>query len=165
MLSVQKNRRLVPTRWSISATDDIISVSLIKSIDIYPKVDFFEVYKYSHIGNYYSVILIPDDVWRLEMQEIWFDNNGNLGTGVDFEDASGLNSYPWMTGVDFTSRLSVAEHLKKKRRKAEGLVLREIHSDYVMPVGVWQIREGIREALKKESRRFRRLKKRCPLHV
>ena len=34
------------------------------------------------------------------------------------------------------------------------MILREIHSDYVMPVGVWQIREGIREALKKENRQF-----------
>ena len=159
MLGLQKNRRLVPTRWSISATDDIISVSLIKSIDIYSRVDFFEVYKYSHLGNYYSVILIPDDVWTFEMQEVWFDNNGNLGIGVDFEDANGLDHYPSIAGAYFAARLSVAEHLKKRRRKAAVLVLREIRSDYVMPVGVWQIREGIREALKKENRRFESFEK------
>ena len=159
MLGVQKNRRLVPTRWSISATDDIISVSLIKSIDIYSRVDFFEVYYYSHLGNYYSVILIPDDVWSFEMQEVWFDNNGNLGIGVDFEDANGLDHYPSIAGAYFAARLSVAEHLSKRRRKASALVLREIHSDYVMPVGVWQIREGIREALKKENRRFESFEK------
>ena len=119
MLGVQKNRRLVPTRWSISATDDIISVSLVKSIEIYPKVDFFEVYQYSHLGNYYSVILIPDDVWSFEMQEVWFDNNGNLGTGIDFEDASGLDYYPSIAGAYFCRRLSVAEHLSKRRRKEE----------------------------------------------
>ena len=159
MLGLQKNRRLVPTRWSISATDDIISVSLIKSIDIFSRVDFFEVYKYSHLGNYYSVILIPDDVWTFEMQEVWFDNNGNLGIGVDFEDANGLDHYPSIAGAYFAARLSVAEHLKKRRRKAAVLVLREIRSDYVMPVGVWQIREGIREALKKENRRFESFEK------
>lgn len=159
MLGVQKNRKLVPTRWSISATDDIISASLIKSIEIYSRLDFFEVYKYSHLGNYYSVILIPDDVWSFEMQEVWFDNNGNLGTGIDFEDANGLDHYPSIQGAYFAARLSVAEHLKKKRRKAAALVLREIHSDYVMPVGVWQIREGIREALKKANRRFESFEK------
>ena len=159
MLGVQKNRKLVPTRWSISATDDIISVSLIKSINNNSRVDFFEVYKYSHLGNYYSVILIPDDVWSFEMQEVWFDNNGNLGIGVDFEDANGLDHYPSIAGAYFAARLSVAEHLKKRRRKAAALVLREIHPDYVMPVGVWQIREGIREALKKESRRFESFEK------
>ncbi|MGH9985007.1 MAG: hypothetical protein ACRD8W_13745, partial [Nitrososphaeraceae archaeon] len=38
MLGLQKNRRLVPTRWSISATDDIISVSLIKNIVSYAQI-------------------------------------------------------------------------------------------------------------------------------
>lgn len=154
MLGLQKNRRLVPTRWSISATDDIISVSLIKNIVSYAQIDLFEVYKHSHLGNYYSVILIPDDVWSFEMKEVWFDNNGNLGMGVDFEDARGLDHYPSIAGAYFAARLGVAEHLSQRRRKAAALVLREIHSDYVMPVGVWQIREGIRVALKNEKRQF-----------
>ncbi|MFZ1878165.1 MAG: hypothetical protein WAU25_14135 [Nitrososphaeraceae archaeon] len=154
MLGLQKNRRLVPTRWSISATDNIISVSLIKSIVSYAQIDLFEVYKHSHLGNYYSVILIPDDVWSFEMKEVWFDKNGNLGMGVDFEDARGLDHYPSIAGAYFAARLGVAEHLAQRRRKAAALVLREIHSDYVMPVGVWQIREGIRVALKNEKRLF-----------
>jgi hypothetical protein len=154
MLGLQKNRRLVPTRWSISATDDIISVSLIKSLVFYPQIDYYEVYKYSHLGNYYSVILIPDDTWSFEMKEVWFDNNGNLGMGMDFEDAGGLDHHPSIAGAYFAARLGIAEHLSKRRRKAAALVLREIHSDYVMPVGVWQIREGIRKALKKEKRQF-----------
>ncbi|MGC2306882.1 MAG: hypothetical protein WA461_00640 [Nitrososphaeraceae archaeon] len=154
MLGLQKNRRLVPTRWSISATDNIISVSLIKSIVSYAQIDLFEVYKHSHLGNYYSVILIPDDVWSFEMKEVWFDKNGNLGMGVDFEDARGLDHYPSIAGAYFAARLGVAEHLVQRRRKAAALVLREIHSDYVMPVGVWQIREGIRVALKNEKRQF-----------
>jgi DNA repair protein NreA len=154
MLGLQKNRRLVPTRWSISATDNIISVSLINSIVSYAQIDLFEVYKHSHLGNYYSVILIPDDVWSFEMKEVWFDKNGNLGMGVDFEDARGLDHYPSIAGAYFAARLGVAEHLVQRRRKAAALVLREIHSDYVMPVGVWQIREGIRVALKNEKRQF-----------
>jgi len=154
MLGLQKNRRLVPTRWSISATDNIISVSLIKSLVSYAQIDLFEVYKHSHLGNYYSVILIPDDVWSFEMKEVWFDKNGNLGMGVDFEDARGLDHYPSIAGAYFAARLGVTEHLAQRRRKAAALVLREIHSDYVMPVGVWQIREGIRVALKNEKRQF-----------
>lgn len=154
MLGLHKDRRLVPTRWSISATDNIISVSLIKSIVSYAQIDLFEVYKHSHLGNYYSVILIPDDVWSFEMKEVWFDKNGNLGISVDFEDARGLDHYPSIAGAYFAARLGVAEHLAQRRRKAAALVLREIHSDYVMPVGVWQIREGIRVALKNEKRQF-----------
>ena len=159
MLGLQKKRRLVPTRWSISATDNIVSASLIRSIDSYTTLDFFEVHKYSHLGNYYTIILIPDDAWNFEMQEGWFDCNGNLGVGVDFEDAKGLDHYPSIAGAYFAARLAISEHLLQRRRKAEALVLREIHSDYVMPVGVWQIREGIREALRKEKRQFESFEK------
>ena len=154
MLGLRKARRLVPTRWSISATDDIISSSLIKDIDVYPTIDFFEVYKYSHLGNYYSIILIPEEVWSFEMQEAWFDNNGNLATGLDFEDAKGLDHYPSIAGAYFAGRLGVAEHLSKIERKAGALILREIHPEYVMPVGVWQIREGIRQAFKGRGKKF-----------
>lgn len=154
MLGLQKNRKLVPTRWSISATDDIISTSLIKKIQTFPTIDFFKIYKHSHLGNYYSVILIPGDIWSFEMQEAWFDNKGNLGLGIDFENANGLDHYPSIAGAYFAAKLGVAEHLFKTRHKAAALVLREIHPEYAMPIGVWQIREGIRKALEGEGNQF-----------
>jgi hypothetical protein len=152
MLGLQKNRRLVPTRWSISATDDVISANLIKKIEPFSTFDLFKVYKYAHLGNYYSVILIPDEIWSFEMQEAWYDNNsGNMQVGVDFENANGLDHYPSIAGAYFAARLGVAEYLFKVRRKAAALILREIHPEYVMPVGVWQIREGIRRAFEGEG--------------
>lgn len=154
MLGLQKNRRLVPTRWSITATDDVISCSLIKEIETFSTINFYNVYKYTHLGNYYSVIIIPDDIWSFEMQEAWYDNNGNLGVGIDFENANGLDHYPSIAGAYFAGRLGVAEHLFKIRRKAAALILREIRPEYVIPVGVWQIREGIRKALDGEARQF-----------
>jgi DNA repair protein NreA len=154
MLGLQRNRRLVPTRWSISATDDVISASLIKKIETFPTIDFVKVYKYTHLSNYYSVILIPDDIWSFEMQEAWYDNNGNLGVGIDFENANGLDHYPSIAGAYFAARLGVAEHLFKIRHKAATLILREIRPEYVMPLGVWQIREGIRKALDGEAKQF-----------
>lgn len=152
MLGLQKNRRLVPTRWSISATDDVISADLIKKIETFSVIDLFRVYKYGHLGNYYSIILIPDEIWSFEMQEAWYDNNsGNMQVGVDFENANGLDHYPSIAGAYFAARLSVAEYLFKAKRKAAALVLREIHSEYVMPVGVWQVREGIRLAFEGQA--------------
>ena len=152
MLGLQKNRRLVPTRWSISATDDVISADLIKKIETFSIIDLFKVYKYAHLGNYYSIILIPDEIWSFEMQEALYDNNsGNMQVGVDFENANGLDHYPSIAGAYFAARLSVAEYLFKAKRKAAALVLREIHSEYVMPVGVWQVREGIRRAFEGQA--------------
>jgi hypothetical protein len=154
MLGLQKNRRLVPTRWSISATDDIISTSLIKAIETFPTIDFFEVYRHIHLGNHYSVILIPEDIWSFEMQEAWYDNNGNYGVASDFENANGLDHYPSIAGAYFAGRLGITEHLSKRRHKAAALIFREIRPEYVMPVGVWQIREGIRKALKGKANEF-----------
>jgi hypothetical protein len=75
MLGLQKNRKLVPTKWSISATDNVISHRLIKDIEIFTTIDTFTVYKFDHLGNYYCIILIPDDVWSFEMQEAWYDKS------------------------------------------------------------------------------------------
>jgi len=43
------------------------------------------------------------------------------------------------------------------------LTLREIRPEYVIPVGVWQIREGIRKALDGEAYQFDNFKKACVL--
>jgi len=157
MLGLKKNRKLVPTRWSISATDDTISSRLAKKNEANPSIDLFDVTQYSHLANHYSIILIPDDVWSFEMIESWFTSNGQIATGSDYEDARGLDHYPTIAGAYFAARLAVAEHLARRRRKAAAIVLREIHPEYVMPLGVWQIREGVREALKKPSQQFESL--------
>ena len=157
MLGLKKNRKLVPTRWSISATDDTISSRLAKKNEANPSIDLFEIMQYSHLANYYCIILIPDDVWSFEMIESWFTRNGQIATGADYEDARGLDHYPTIAGAYFAARLAVAEHLARRGRKAAAIVLREIHPEYVMPLGVWQIREGVREALKKPSQQFENL--------
>ena len=156
MLGVKKKRKLVPTRWSISATDDIISSMLVKEIEMNPTIDLFEVTRYSHLANYYSIILIPDDRWIFEMIESWFTSRGQVATGADNEDERGLNHNPTIAGAYFAARLAVAEHLTRRHKKAGAIVLREIHPNYVMPLGVWQIREGVREALKKPPQKFER---------
>lgn len=154
MLGLKKNRKLVPTRWSISATDDIISSRLVKQNDVSPGVDLYEVRQYSHLGNYYSVVFIPDSIWSFEMIESWYAGDGRMAIGVDYEDARGLDHYPSIAGAYFAARLAVAEHLLHRNRKASVLVIREIHPEYVMPVGVWQIREGVRQAMKKQAQTF-----------
>ncbi len=157
MVGVKKKRRLVPTRWSISGTDDIISGVLVKEIEMNPTIDLFEVTMYSHLANYYSVILVPCDRWNFEMIESWFTSRGQIATGTDNEDERALNHNPTIAGAYFAARLAVAEQLARTHKKAAAIVLREIHPKYVMPLGVWQIRQGVREALKKPPQKFERL--------
>jgi DNA repair protein NreA len=152
MLGRKNKRHLVPTRWSISATDDIISSYLVKKIELYQSIDKFEVIKYNHFSNYYSIIFIPSDVWSFEMVEAWYDQNNNVNKFFlesDYEDATGLDHYPKIAGAYFAAKLGVLEYLTSiKKRKCSILVFREIRPEYLVPLGVWQIREGIRDALK-----------------
>ena len=152
MLGRKNKRHLVPTRWSISATDDIISLHLVKNIELYQSIDKFEVIRYNHFSNYYSIIFIPSDVWSFEMVEAWYDQNNNANKFFlesDYEDATGLDHYPRIAGAYFAAKLGILEYLSSyRKRKCSVLVFREIRPEYLVPLGVWQIREGIREALR-----------------
>jgi len=83
------------------------------------------------------------------MLEAWHDGN-NIGFGFDSEDARGIDHPPAIAGAYFAAKLGVAEYLVKKKIQSAVLVLREIRPEYAVPVGVWQIREAIRAAMKKE---------------
>jgi hypothetical protein len=154
MLGRKKNRRLVPTKWSITAADDILSQYLINKIKDNPPLDNYFVFDFSHLDNYYSLIMIPDDVWSFEMIESWIDTNGRIHIGSDYESGKMIDHYPSIAGAYFAARLAVAEYLFKIRKKASVLILREIHPEYFVSLGVWQIREGIRECLRKKGRIF-----------
>ena len=154
MLGLKKKRKLVPTKWSISATDDIISTNLIKKIENYPNLELYEVLRYHHLGNYYTIIFLPQNNWTFEMQEAWININGNTVMGIDYEDNKKLNHNPSLAGAFFAARLAVLEYLDKIKKNAAAWVLREIHPDYAIPVGVWQVREGIRKASKENILKF-----------
>jgi hypothetical protein len=154
MLGRKKNRKLVPTKWSITAADDIVSMNLLKKIKDNSVLDCHLVFYFNHLGNYYSIIFIPDDVWNFEMIESWIDTNGRVHMGSDYESGKNIEHYPSIAGAYFAARLAAAEYLFKKRKKSSVLILREIHPEYFMSLGVWQIREGIRESLKSKGKKF-----------
>jgi hypothetical protein len=83
------------------------------------------------------------------MVEAWY-SNGILGFGSDNEDARGINHQPNIAGAYFAAKLAVSEYLLKNKIQAGVLILREIRPEYAIPVGVWQVREGIREAMKQK---------------
>ena len=143
-----KKRKLVPTRWSITATDDIISNDLVQQSLEFSVIDRYEVYHYEHLGNLFSVVLFPHR-WLYEMIEAWY-SNGVLGFGSDHEGVKGIDHPPEIAGAYYSAKLAVAEHLVANELQSGALVLREIRPEYAIPVGVWQIREGVREAMKQQ---------------
>ena len=72
----------------------------------------------------------------------------------DFEPYEGRSTYASVGGCYYSTRLALAEKLKKDRKQATGLIIREIHPEYILPVGVWNIRESIRELLKTKPTKF-----------
>lgn len=143
-----KDRKLVPTRWSITATDDMISKNLVNEILDYSQIDSYLVFTHEHLGNLFSVLLFPHR-WIYEMEEAWHTDQGQIGFGADSEDANGIDHYPSIAGAYFAAKLGITEYLARKKRQAGVLVLREIRPEYAVPVGVWQVREAIRAAMSK----------------
>lgn len=146
-------RRLVPTRWSITAVDDTIGQFLHGSIRNHPSVDQTQVFFNEYIGNRYWIILSPGQ-WEYELVEmkgpgsVWNPDQGSHWMGSAYEGATGRTSYVEETaGAYYAARLAVLEYLDEIRRQAKVLVLREVTDDYWAPVGVWQVREAVRGAL------------------
>ncbi|SDJ97314.1 hypothetical protein SAMN05216226_11357 [Halovenus aranensis] len=151
------NRRLVPTRWSITAVDDTVGQYLRGSLRNASSLDQVQVYYNEYIGNQYWVILAPGN-WEFELVElkapgsIWNPNpDGDYYLAADYESYEGRTGYVEETaGAYHASRLAVLEHLDEIDRQATCLVVRHASDGYWAPVGVWQIREGIRHAFEGE---------------
>jgi hypothetical protein len=150
---IEKNRRLVPTRWSITAVDDIIGKNMTKQIKKYPLIKYCELYESEHLGNRFEVLLVPD-AWAYEAYEAWYPGtvwnpvSSNVAIITDWEGYNGRNTYASMGGCYYSGRLAVLEHLMKVRRQARVFIVREAYPDYILPVGVWQVRENVRNAMR-----------------
>ena len=159
MFGVEDQRKIVPTRWSITAVDDTLSKHLLRTIRRYPTVDRYEVYKFEYLDNWYAAILSPHN-WSFEWIEAWFPGTawnemGNVPALMgDHEPFEGRTTYASVGGCYYSTRLAVAEALEKMGRQASALVLREIRPGYVLPVGVWNVRESVRAALRTRPTAF-----------
>ncbi|MDR5656811.1 DNA repair protein NreA [Halodesulfurarchaeum sp. HSR-GB] len=152
-LGQSQNRRLVPTRWSITAVDDTVSKFLRGSIRNAPSIDQVQVFVNEYIGNRYWVVLAPGS-WEFELVEmkapgsIWNpEPTGEIFMSSAYENYEGRSGYVEETaGAYYAARLGVLEYLESIGRQAKALVLREVSDDYWAPVGVWQVRESVRNA-------------------
>ncbi|NJE46948.1 hypothetical protein E3E35_05905 [Thermococcus sp. GR7] len=152
------DKRLVPTRWSITAVQDTIGNNLRREILSYPEINDYEVYFYRFLGNRYAVLLMPES-YAFELLEVWLKGSlfGSDEPSVihDYEDFRGRKEYVKETaGAYHAARLSVLEALRVRRRQARIVVFREVTPEYYAPVGVWQIRLGVKKAMNNLIGRF-----------
>jgi len=152
-LGTAEQRRLVPTRWSITAVDDTVGNFLRGKVRSNPSVSGVQVWVNEYLGNRYWVVLAPGQ-WEYELVEmkspgsVWNpDQTGQVWMGSAHEGYEGRTGYVDETaGAYYASRLGVLEYLDRVGRQAKALVLREVSDDYWAPVGVWQVRESVRNA-------------------
>lgn len=150
LLGTQKRRRLVPTRWAITATDDTLSKALLERVREQSVLDAVQLHEGEYNGNHFLVLFLPRP-WGFEMQETWGAGSAwapKQVTMMDWEEHGGRTTYAdRVTGAYYAARLAVAEHLSKVNRQATALVVRHVSDLYWAPLGVWLIRESIRDAL------------------
>lgn len=151
-LGVGKRRRFVPTRWSITAVDDTIGLHLLDSTKHNPTIDEFRIYQWEQLDNRWLILMTPTS-WRYELIEAWYPKTtwNPYGREVsivsDHEFHNGRKEYARIGGCYYAARMAVNELLTKEGRQAGAVILREAHPGYVMPVGVWNVRENVRAAL------------------
>ncbi|MEM0266811.1 MAG: hypothetical protein QXM23_05945, partial [Archaeoglobaceae archaeon] len=95
-------RKLVPTRWAITAVDDSISKQLIEELKHFEILDHYRVFVLKEKKNLFMVILTPNS-WRFEWGEAWFpQTTWNFGSEVcietDWEDYKGRKTYASLGG-------------------------------------------------------------------
>ena len=156
---LKKNRKLVPTRWSITAVDDTIGKDLISKIKDYP-AGSYQAYFGGGWGNYYLLLFFPE-VWSYELFESYVNYQINPWSkkgyfySTDYEDYTGRKVYAEETaGGYYANRLAVLEKLKELKRQGSVLALRFITSEYNIPLGVWVCREASRKSLMEKPIEF-----------
>lgn len=158
-LGVGRRRRLVPTRWSITAVDKHVSDKLLERVRRMPPVDSYLVYARRFKGNAFAALLTPSG-FMYEWGEAWWPNTTwNLYGGapeveVDWEGPRGRTTYPSIGGCYYAARLAAAEALHAMGRQAAVVIWREIYPGFDLPVGVWFVRENVRALFKQRPERF-----------
>ena len=152
VLGMKKNKKLVPTRWSITATDDALGKLLIKKIKDYPLIENYELFFGEFLGNQYLIMLFPH-IWSYELFELYFPKSSwnpsaEIKASTDYEDYRGRKEYASATaGGYYASRFPIIEYLNSIKRQASALVIRLETPSYWAGLGVWVVRESVRKAL------------------
>ncbi|MFA5929677.1 MAG: hypothetical protein WC861_02240 [Candidatus Micrarchaeia archaeon] len=182
ILGKQENKKMVPTKWAITATDDMAAKHMMESVRDNRELEEPRVYSNSYLDNHFEILLLPGS-WEYEQFESaltpeieerkkkrmsaagmkfehasWED--WKPGSGVNFfseehEPYGGRSDYAERQGGGYyAARLGVVEALYRMRRQARAIVFREIGTGYTVPVGVWEVRENVRHAFENAPQKF-----------
>lgn len=152
-MGIGKNRKLVPTRWSITAVDSMLSDHLYEKVKYYDVLHNYQVREFSSLNNYYAVILLPTP-WQYEWIEAFIHILGSEEViFADHEAWRPKTEYSSVGGCYYSCKFGVLEGLEHMKRQAGAIVLREAYEGYV-PLGVFNVRENVRNAMKERPKEF-----------
>ena len=152
-------RRFVPTRWSITAVDDMIGKENLEGVRTLPELSEILLYRLTALDNRWVIAFLPG-IFRYESIEAWYPNTlwnpdpERIVMIGDHEGFHGRTTYASIGGCYYAARLAASEALLRLNRQAGVLVLREVHPGELLPLGVWNVREHVRVALRQAPERI-----------
>lgn len=153
-----QKRKLVPTRWSITAVDDTVGKQLTERVRDNVRINNILLFSGESFGNHFEILMTPRP-YSFELAEIWqpkslWAQDDDAWVGVDSEDLMGKKGYSNLSGGYYAARLGALEYLDSIGRCAAVCMIREISPAYWAPLGVWVVRQTVREVLKNRPRVF-----------
>jgi len=159
LLGKSSNRKLVPTRWAITATDDTLGKKMLEKIRYLPEISETMLFHGDYVGNHYEFLLLPDK-FSFEVLEAYIPgsvwNSGKeISISQDYESFSGRKTYAdKVTGAYYTARLALCEYLLKIQKQGSCFIMREERPEYYAPLGVGILRELARGMFKQVPENF-----------
>ncbi len=159
LLGLKTQRKLVPTRWSITAVDDTISKELLKKIKYYQEINEIMLFNSNYNGNYYEILLLPGsfsfEVIEAELKGGLWNQTREVKVWQDYEFFSGRKKYAFdVTGAYYACRLAVCEYFERIKRQGIVIFMREVRPEYYAPLGVGILRECCRGAFRENPEKF-----------
>lgn len=156
LLGRKFQRRIVPTRWAITATDANMAKLMLEKVKTYPQISEIQLYTSDYLDNHYETLLLPGE-WSFEMIEIWLPRT----VWVQADEAHVTDVWEKydgkvsaMDGGYFAMKLPAVEFLEKIKRQATVIAFREVGAGYVAPLGVWAVRESVKHCFDQKPKRF-----------
>ncbi|MCA9487911.1 MAG: hypothetical protein KC516_03030 [Nanoarchaeota archaeon] len=159
VLGMKKDKRMVPTRWSITATDDMISKEVLGRVRNYPWINDYQLFFGEFLGNQYLILLFPH-FWSFELFELYYPGSSwnpstEMKASTDYEGFYGRKNYASnCAGGYYATRFPIAEYLDSIKRQAGVLAIRLETPSYWAGLGVWVVRESVRKALRNKGMKF-----------
>tara|TARA_Y100000310_G_scaffold89035_1_gene86165 strand:- start:2987 stop:4231 length:1245 start_codon:yes stop_codon:yes gene_type:complete len=159
LLGTKNKRKMTPTRWSITAVDDILGKQLLKKIRYYQELDQIQLFHHDYNGNHFEVLLLPEK-WSFEVIEVsiagstWVETLGKNHDYFmqDYEGFSPRKTYASnVVGAYYADRLATCEYLNKIKKQATVFMCHEERPEYYVPLGVGIIRESLRKMFSSSS--------------